>query len=167
MDDIKFKDTVERLYKALEYRPTFSAIIYDHVPQVLIAKSPRSEGWTFLQGGIHPGESFMDALERELEEEAGILPPDITDILIYDEHYMLDNSTGDKKRFTKGKAFFFCTARYVGDYNLVLNHEEVEEARWVMPYEAPNYFRLGRAVKAELLERILSSAADIIIKREK
>jgi putative (di)nucleoside polyphosphate hydrolase len=164
MDDIKFKDTVERLYKALEYRPTFSAIIYDHVPQVLIARSPRSEGWTFLQGGIHPGESFMDALSRELEEEAGILPPDIIDILVYDEHYMLDNSTGNKKSFTKGKAFFFCTARYVGDYNLVLNHEEVEETKWVMPYEAPDYFHLGRYAKAELLERMLSISNGVMMR---
>jgi putative (di)nucleoside polyphosphate hydrolase len=55
------------------YRPNVGIIIVNDEKQVLLAQRryPRS-AWQFPQGGIKPGESPLQGMYRELEEELGL-----------------------------------------------------------------------------------------------
>lgn len=59
------------------YRLNVGIVIADGKGNVLWAKRKRQGGWQFPQGGIHEGESPIDAMYRELYEEVGLLPQDV------------------------------------------------------------------------------------------
>ncbi len=61
------------------YRPNAAAIIMSADGKLLICERTREAGaWQFPQGGIDPGESDMDAIIREVEEEVGYKPQHYT-----------------------------------------------------------------------------------------
>ena len=59
------------------YRLNVGIVIADGKGNVLWAKRKRQGGWQFPQGGIHDGESPLDAMYRELNEEVGLNPGDV------------------------------------------------------------------------------------------
>lgn len=55
------------------WRHNVAAIVTDAAGNVLLGGTPgRSRHWHFPQGGVKPGESAAEALQRELSEEVGI-----------------------------------------------------------------------------------------------
>jgi len=57
------------------YRPNVACILRNAAGKILIAQRSGLEGaWQFPQGGIDPGESPDEALEREMIEEIGLQP---------------------------------------------------------------------------------------------
>ena len=59
----------ESIYPNTFYRVSLKAIIRDNEGRVLLVKESGSDCWSFPGGGIDHGESELDALRRELEEE--------------------------------------------------------------------------------------------------
>ena len=59
------------------YRPNVGIIIINQVDEVFWARRISGDGWQFPQGGIDIGESVIDAMYRELEEETGFLATDV------------------------------------------------------------------------------------------
>ena len=63
------------------YRPNVAFLLLDDHDQLLICERLKIEGaWQFPQGGMDEGESPLEALHREVEEEVG-LPPSSYEVL--------------------------------------------------------------------------------------
>jgi len=63
------------------WRLNVAAVIMDSAGNLLLArKSPESKHLHFPQGGVHDGETYQHAMEREVEEEVG-LPPSSYEIV--------------------------------------------------------------------------------------
>ena len=54
------------------YRANVGIVITNNKQQVLLAKRFKQDSWQLPQGGIDSGESELDALFRELNEEVGL-----------------------------------------------------------------------------------------------
>lgn len=59
------------------YRPNVGIVIVNDNADVFWARRVGGDGWQFPQGGIDKGESIVDSLYRELEEETGLLATDV------------------------------------------------------------------------------------------
>ena len=61
------------------YRLNVCIVLRNHANQVLIAqRSGTRNWWQFPQGGIHQGESPLEAMYRELYEEIGLRPHQVS-----------------------------------------------------------------------------------------
>lgn len=60
------------------YRPNVGIIICNDAGQVLWAKRAYQDGWQFPQGGMKEHEKPEQALFRELQEEVGLEPHQVT-----------------------------------------------------------------------------------------
>ena len=54
------------------YRANIGIVITNEKKQILLAKRYKQDAWQLPQGGIDKGETELDALYRELEEEVGL-----------------------------------------------------------------------------------------------
>lgn len=58
----------------IKYRPNVAAILQRADGQILVGERRDFAGaWQFPQGGVDPGETLREALEREIWEEVGLL----------------------------------------------------------------------------------------------
>lgn len=61
----------------IKYRPNVAAILQKKEGRILVAERWDVDGaWQFPQGGVDPGETHEEALERELKEELSLEPGD-------------------------------------------------------------------------------------------
>src|SRR5579863_10424402 len=69
-----FERTVMQPYWRLTRSQTFGVqgIVIRSGTEVLLVRQSYAPGWQFPGGGVEPGESVLNALERELLEETGI-----------------------------------------------------------------------------------------------
>lgn len=71
----EFDRMVALLHQQREWRPTAAAILVNEHDLVATVRPNNPErNWSIPQGGIEPGERFLDALARELGEELGLEP---------------------------------------------------------------------------------------------
>lgn len=163
--DQTFQDVIAKLYAGREYRPVGVVILYretDGQRQFLITQAAEAlRIWAFPQGGVELSETLDQNLSRELTEELSIdIEKDLSDI-VYDFHYeTLDYESirNNKRGFTKGKAYFFTLAKYVGDGNLELQSKEVADAKWMTYEEAIEHFNKIDSKKAALSKKTLDEA---------
>ena len=60
------------------YRANIGIVITNEKKQILLAKRYRQDAWQLPQGGIDKGETELEALYRELEEEVGLAPEQVS-----------------------------------------------------------------------------------------
>lgn len=119
------------------YRPNVAAILRKTGGEILICqRADFPECWQFPQGGIDKGESALEALHRELEEETGLKSSHYK-IVTSGEGYRYDfpsNSPLKKGYLGQEQTYFLC--QFLGrDEDIDLNTHNVEFAdfRWISP----------------------------------
>jgi putative (di)nucleoside polyphosphate hydrolase len=60
------------------YRANIGIVITNEKKQILLAKRYKQDAWQLPQGGIDKDETELDALYRELEEEVGLAPEQVS-----------------------------------------------------------------------------------------
>ena len=60
------------------YRANVGIVITNEKKQILLAKRFKQDAWQLPQGGIDQGETELEALYRELEEEVGLDPTKVS-----------------------------------------------------------------------------------------
>lgn len=112
--------------------------------------------WTLAGGGVEAGESPVEAMRRELAEELGIGCEDpielpVANRFIYsDDHKRARNLDHDGQ---EAIMFFVPLSRNAG---LVLQAEELAEAKWFAPAEALAAFPV--AAQRDVFERCVAAA---------
>lgn len=136
-----------------DYRPVVVAIIRDEVDRVLLVQSARNAThWSPPQGGIEDHETAAQAVYREVAEEVGILASQLVQ-LGYLGCSTLDAEPErvERRGFSRGKCYFFFTARYQGLAAITLNHEELTGYQWVSKNAVGSILATTRPEKRNLL----------------
>ena len=60
------------------YRLNVAMIVFNEENKVLLCRRKNSENWQFPQGGVDDDEDITQAMYRELNEEVGLLPEQVT-----------------------------------------------------------------------------------------
>jgi putative (di)nucleoside polyphosphate hydrolase len=120
------------------FRPNVGIILLNHRNQVFWGKRIRSHSWQFPQGGIKYGESPEQAMFRELHEEVGLTPEQVSIIartrgwLRYEvpDHFIKRESRG---HYRGQKQIWFLLRMLARDHELNLRateHPEFDAWRW-------------------------------------
>lgn len=99
-----------------------AALVTNEQGQILLVKSPW-RGWEYPGGLIEPGETFQEALRREVREEAGV-------------EIEITGFVGICKNVERDIVNIDFTARYTGGE--LRTSEESTEVIWASPEEAMN-----------------------------
>lgn len=122
--------------KKLKIRLNVAGILQDRGGRILICERVDKEGsWQFPQGGVDEGESLLEALERELEEEIGIFKKDWVHIS-NDGPFRYTFGQGRKVKGYDGKDQHFFLVDYLGEENAIrvdLPNPEFQAYRWINP----------------------------------
>ena len=124
--------------KKPKYRLNVAAILQDPSGRILICERLGQSGaWQFPQGGVDKGESLMEALIREIEEEIGITS-DQWEHLHNDGPFRYTFGKGRKVKGYDGKDQHFFLVRFHGDPNDIrvdLPNPEFQDYKWIRPDE--------------------------------
>lgn len=124
------------------HKVSVAALVTNDQGKILLVNSPW-RGWEYPGGLIEPGETFQEALRREIREEAGV-------------EVEITGFVGICKNVEKDIVNIDFTCRYVGGE--LTPSEESTEVIWATPEEA---FRLITfPLTAKRLEQMLSGSND-------
>lgn len=119
------------------YRPNVAAILQKTQGDILIfQRADYPDCWQFPQGGIDEGETAVEALHRELEEETSLKPSHYQLIERRDGYqYDFPENSPLKKGFAgQEQTYFLC--KFIGqdtDIDLNTHHVEFIDYRWIHP----------------------------------
>jgi ADP-ribose pyrophosphatase YjhB (NUDIX family) len=122
------------------------AMVIDGKGRIFLVKHSYVEGWHFPGGGVETGETFLDALTRELAEEGNIMmtaPPALHGVFF------------NKRASRRDHVALFVVRDFLQDGPPVPNHEIIENG-----FFAPDALPQGtsRATRARVAEVIDGTA---------
>lgn len=123
------------------YRPNVAIILRNAAGQILVCERSDWHGcWQFPQGGVKKGETHLEALHREVEEELGLFPKDYR-ILSSKGPYRYLFANGRKKNGYEGQEQQYYLAE-LANHDAVIRYDASDEfraAKWI----APEGYNLG------------------------
>ena len=119
-----------------------AALVENDNGEILLINSPW-RGWEYPGGLIEPGETFQEALKREVREEAGV-------------EIEITGFVGICKNIERDIVNIDFTARYISGE--LTTSEESSEVLWVRPEKAMEMITFPLTKKR--LERMLSGSKD-------
>lgn len=124
------------------HKVSVAALVTNDQGKILLVNSPW-RGWEYPGGLIEPGETFQEALHREIREEAGV-------------EVEITGFVGICKNVEKDIVNIDFTCRYVGGE--LTTSEESTEVIWATPEEA--FKLITFPLTAKRLEQMLSGSHD-------
>lgn len=147
----------------LPYRPCVGVMLVNTEGHVFVGQRIDSDAaaWQMPQGGIDPGESPQDAALRELWEETGIrnclveIAAETEGWLPYDlPHDLVPRIWKGRYRGQEQKWFLIRFNGADADVNIVTDHPEFSEWRWLAPDQlVDNIVPFKRDVYISVLEQ--------------
>ena len=119
-----------------------AALVTNQNGEILLVKSPL-RGWEYPGGLVEPGETFQEALHREIREEAGV-------------EVEITGFVGICKNVEKDIVNIDFTCRYVGGE--LTTSEESTEVIWATPEEA--FQMITFPLTKKRLQQMLSGSKD-------
>jgi putative (di)nucleoside polyphosphate hydrolase len=117
------------------YRPNVAFILRNSAGEILVCERADWAGcWQFPQGGVKPGESWEQALQREVDEELG-LPPAAYRVVEQRGPYRYLFDAGRKKSGYDGQEQqYFLGELTAADFAIRLDGAgEFRAVRWIRP----------------------------------
>ena len=118
------------------YRPNVAAILQNAAGQILVCERIDIAGaWQFPQGGIDPGESPRQALEREMVEELS-LSPEYYRVVSQKGPYRYLIGEGKTKKGYHGQEQEYFLLRLTGEeahINVKTPDQEFISCKWIDP----------------------------------
>lgn len=76
--------------------------------------------WEFAKGGLEAGETELEAAQRELEEETGLVSADYTifDGFLEEERYFFTRGSGDSRRLIQKRVSYFLAEWHRGEVTI-------------------------------------------------
>ena len=131
------------------HRPVVVLVIYKD-GKVLLQKREDNGMWALHGGGMDVGETYIDTLNREIEEELGITPIDPKLLGIFSGEKMYHKYEKSKDEVYVLSHAFICSD-YEGD--IKFTDGEVKELKWFDVDNLPeNIFHLNKPVIDSLKE---------------
>ncbi|MBT7962623.1 NUDIX domain-containing protein [Candidatus Woesearchaeota archaeon] len=153
---------IDNLKKLGEYRPTVSVILINKNNKILIVNSTRDKkSWYFPQGGIKKSEKISETIKRELKEELNVNYNEykITNTQVYEDKLDINFTNNRGRGYSKGKAFFFVSGKYLGNGNLIPKEDEILNYKWVTYDECKQLFNKNNIKKNQILKNSLKNLA--------
>ncbi len=114
----------------LQFRPSVYGLII-HYDQILL--NGFRGGYIFPGGGIDPGETLNEALEREIFEETGLSVTQET-FLHFEEHFVISDMAKVETYFHTFRWYFLCKDP-VGEISTIgfteLERNHMQEPQWI------------------------------------
>jgi putative (di)nucleoside polyphosphate hydrolase len=124
----------------IRYRPNVAFILRRSDGRVLVGeRADRPGAWQFPQGGVNPGETPEQALEREVLEEIS-LPPSDYRVVERRGPYRYEFPEGRTKEGYNGQEQIYFLADFLGEDGAILvepSTVEFQAVRWVEPAHFP------------------------------
>lgn len=124
------------------HKVSVAALVTNDQGKILLVNSPW-RGWEYPGGLIEPGETFQEALHREIREEAGV-------------EVEITGFVGICKNVEKDIVNIDFTCRYIGGE--LTTSEESTEVIWATPEEA--FKLITFPLTAKRLEQMLSGSSE-------
>lgn len=145
-----------------KYRPNVAALILNRDGHILVCERKNQKGsWQFPQGGVDRGETFEEALFREVKEEVGLKKKHYKILEVKDGYrYDYPPNIRAKKNFVgQDQVYYLCKLKKSApDPDLGRWNPEFSDWEWVHPENFEEHwlpdFKMGvyRAVMRDFFE---------------
>jgi len=153
------------------YRANVGIVVVNNQQQLLWCRRVKvQDAWQFPQGGMHPGESVISAMTRELHEELGLKPEHVelmdqtTDWLYYDLPLQFQR-TGQKPLCIGQKQKWCLLKLLVSDHMIRFDQgerPEFDQFRWVNYWHPLDHvIAFKREVYQKVLQQFHAAVSEI------
>jgi len=127
--------------RMVRFRPNVAALVVNAKGKLLVCERFGNPGsWQFPQGGVDDGEDLLEALQREVREEVGLLPEHYTVLEQRDGYrYLYPKGIRSKKLRKHGnhgqeQTYFLCQLKdKAPKVNVHQWPAEFQDYRWIKP----------------------------------
>ncbi len=117
----------------MKFRRNVALILTRPGGEILVCeRSDFRDSWQFPQGGAKEGESDLEALYREVQEEIA-LTPDCYRVVVQHGPYRYVFRAGSRKEGCEGQEQIYFLAEWSGLNEIVVDKKEFRDFRWIFP----------------------------------